>query len=153
MKDYGTLFVAEYNGELLTGTLFLEDDGIMSAWKSGSKRLNATKEKAKLIGWASRLLYWEAIKYAKMHDIEEFNIGGLFSENDKVIISNEEKKGINFFKMSFGGKVVEYYHYNKHYSIIYNNCVKLFLQTTRFRNKLSGVLVFIFDHWYPAKTR
>jgi len=114
IKKNGTLFVAEYHGEILAGHFFLEDDSNIEDWVTGSKRLENEKERSRLVGCANRLILWEAIKYAKEKGIKEFDFGGLFpkdkAEKDPI------KKGINSFKLSFGGEVVPGYSYEKGYS-------------------------------------
>jgi lipid II:glycine glycyltransferase (peptidoglycan interpeptide bridge formation enzyme) len=116
MKKKGTLFVAEYHGEILGGMLFLEDDSNIETLVSASKRLEGEKEDKAIIGCANRLIRWEAIKYAKEKGIKEFDLGGLFPE-DKTE-KDPIKKGINSFKLSFGGDVVPGYTYEKGYSKI-----------------------------------
>ena len=118
MKKHGTLFVAEYNGEMLAGTLYLEDDSHIEAWIGASKRLNADKKLKTLTAGANRLLDWEAIKYAKEKRIKEFGLGGLWPE--EVADNDKAKKGINKFKLSFGGKTVTRYSYQKIYSKKYS---------------------------------
>ncbi len=118
MKEYGTLFVAEYNGEILTGTIYLEDSSNMKAWIGASKRLEADKVKASMISNADRLIDWKAIKYAKEKGIKEFDLGGLWSKEEAE--KDEKKKGINTYKLSYGGKIVTCYYYEKIYSNIYN---------------------------------
>jgi len=124
MKRYGTLFVAEYDNEILGGNLYLEKQSSIEAWISASKRLEAGKNKRKLIGYANRLLDWEAIKYAKEKGMKEFDHGGLWPEGEAE--ENRKKKGINSFKLSFGGEIVTRYSYYKIYSnylnIIYYLC-------------------------------
>ena len=111
MKRYGTLFIAKYNKEILAGQLYLEDSpNIMYCWLSASKRLEVDKEKANLIGCANRLLHWEAIRYAKEKGIKEFDLGGLWSEEEA---ENPNKTGMNSFKLSFGGDEVVRYNYEK----------------------------------------
>lgn len=114
MKDKGTLFIAEHNGEMLGGMLFLEDEDNLETLVSASKRLEKDTEKKALIGCANRLIRWEAMKYAKGKGIKEFDLGGIFPE-DKVA-ADPEKKGINSFKLSFGGDVVPGFTYEKGYS-------------------------------------
>lgn len=114
IKKNGTLFVAEYQGEILTGHLFLEDDSNIEDWVTGSKRLENEKERSKLVGCANRLILWEAIKYGKEKGLKEFDFGGLFPENKAE--KDPIKKGINSFKLSFGGEVVPGYSYEKGYS-------------------------------------
>ena len=125
MKKYGTLFVAKYEGELLVGTIYLKDDSNMEAWIGASKRLEANMEKAKIISLASRLLRWEAIKYAKEKGIKEYNFGGLWPEEK----ANNDKYGINLFKLSFGGEKVIRYNYIKNYSNIYNLAYNIYNKT------------------------
>jgi lipid II:glycine glycyltransferase (peptidoglycan interpeptide bridge formation enzyme) len=114
IKKNGTLFVADYNGETLGGTLFLEDDSNIEMWFSASKRLEIENERRQLIGCANRLILWEVIKYAKQKGIKELDLGGLFLENEAE--ADPIKKGINSFKLSFGGEVVSVYSYDKFYS-------------------------------------
>jgi len=117
MKKYGTLFMAEHDGEILGGHLYLEDKGHIRLWLSASRRLEVSREKARLIGNANRLLHWEAMKYAKEKGIKEFDWGGLWSEEEAD--KDERKKAINSFKLSFGGEIVTRYSYQKVYSKTY----------------------------------
>lgn len=114
MKKNGTLFVADYNGEILGGILFLEDEFNIEAWVSASKRHEIEKKKYVLVGCANRLIWWEAIKYAKEKGIKEFDFGGLWPEDEAE--KNPEKKRINSFKLRFGGEVKPGYSYEKGYS-------------------------------------
>jgi len=116
MKKKGTLFVAEHHGEILGGMLFLEDDANIETLVSASKRFEREKENKAIIGCANRLIRWEAIKYAKEKGLKDFDLGGLFPE-DKAE-KDPIKKGINSFKLSFGGDVVPGYTYEKGYSKI-----------------------------------
>lgn len=118
MKKHGTLFVAEYKGEILAGTLYLEDDAHIEAWLGASKRLESDKKKKTLVACANRLLDWEAIKYAKDKGIKEFDLGGLWPEEEAK--KDTMKQGINDFKLSFGGKTVDCYSYKKIYSKTYS---------------------------------
>ena len=117
MKKYGTLFVAVYNDEVLAGSFHLENLSSINAWVGASKRLDADKEKAKLIGEANRLIHWEAIKYAKEKGIKEYDFGGIFS--DEEVKKDRMKRGIRSFKLKFGGKTVVRYQYQKIYSKTY----------------------------------
>jgi lipid II:glycine glycyltransferase (peptidoglycan interpeptide bridge formation enzyme) len=113
MKKNGTLFVAECNGEILAGTLYLEDDSQIRSWIGASKRFEVDN-KTKLMACADRLIDWEAIKYAKAKGIKEFDLGGIWSEEEAE--KDIAKKGINTFKLSLGGKTVTRYSYQKFYS-------------------------------------
>ena len=114
MKRYATLFTAEHNGEILGGHLYFEDETHIRLWLSASKRLEADREKAALIGRANRLLHWEAMKYAKAKGIGEFDWGGVWSEQEAA--KDSVKRNINSFKQSFGGVAVKRYNYQKAYS-------------------------------------
>jgi hypothetical protein len=117
MEKHGTLFTAEYDGELLGGHLYLEDEACIMLGPSASKRLEVDKKKAAFISRANRLLHWEAIKYAKGRGIREFDWGGLRQEGEAA--DDEEGKGVISFKLSFGGEVVTRYSYQKTYSKAY----------------------------------
>lgn len=114
MKKYGTLFIAKHEDEVLGGILYLEDKNHIFGWRGASLRLEVDKKKAALIGRADRLLHWEAIKYAKEKGIKEFDWGGLWPEEEAN--RDKMKRGINSFKLSFGGEVVTRYCYSKTYS-------------------------------------
>jgi len=117
MKQNGTLFVAEYDGEILAGTIFLENDTHIEAWIGASKRLEVDKKKKAIVSCANRLIDWKAIKYAKEKGIKEYDLGGLWPEEEAE--KDISKKGINNFKLSFGGKTVTRYSYEKTYSKTY----------------------------------
>jgi len=129
IKKNGTLFVADYNGETLGGILFLEDDFNIEMWVSASKRLEIENKRHQLIGCANRLILWEAIKYAKEKGIKEFDFGGLFQDNE--VAMDPIKKGINSFKLSFGGEVVPGFSYEKGYS----KSLKLIYYLYNFKNR------------------
>jgi lipid II:glycine glycyltransferase (peptidoglycan interpeptide bridge formation enzyme) len=128
MKKYGTLFVAESEGEVLGGVFYLVDDNIIRAWYGGTKRLEVDKEKQKLIGDAHRLIHWEAIKYAKAKGIKVFDWGGYYTGKKK----DPQKEGINHFKRSFGGELVNHYNYEKYYSWISKLAFKTYELKTKF---------------------
>lgn len=118
MKQYGTLFVAEHEGEILAGNIVLVNNSNAEAWFSVSKRLEVDKEKKNLISFCNRLLHWETIKYAKNKKITSYNLSGLWPEEEAA--KDPKKKGINRFKLGFGGEIVEGYSYQKCYSKSYS---------------------------------
>lgn len=124
MKKYGTLFLAEHDGETLCGLICLEHPPNIFAWLAASKRLSANREKVELISNANRLLHWEAIKYAKTKQIKEYDFGGIWSEEEAE--KDKMKKGINFFKFSFGGEISTRYTYQKIYSKVYELLCNLY---------------------------
>ena len=122
MREYGTLFVAEFDGEILGSQLYLEDENNIRWLVGASKRLEVDKEKATLIGNANRLMVWEAISYAKEKGIKEFDLGGFYTGEAK----DEQKERINVFKKSFGGELTTHYIYQKDYSKIYKLAKKIY---------------------------
>ena len=122
MKKYGTLFVTEFNKEILLGQLYLEDENNIRWLITGSKRLNVDKEKARLISNANKLTVWNAIKYAKEKGIKEFDMGGYYTGEKKDI----QKENINIFKKSFGGKSATHYICKKDYSKLFKFTKKIY---------------------------
>lgn len=112
-KDFGIIFMAYYKDEPIAGQFYIFDDKNFRWLLGASKRLEADKKLASIIGCANRMLIWEAIKYAKEVGIKEFDLGGYYKGSDKKII------GINTFKEGFGGNEVIHYIYQKDYSLIY----------------------------------
>ena len=76
-------------------------------------RAAADKEKATLIGNASHLIHWEAMKYAKNKGIKEFDMGGLIAGEGNDYPGHSR----DAFKESFGGKRVIRYTYQRHYTL------------------------------------
>ena len=125
MRKYGTLFLAELDGDILAANLYLIDHSICECWISVSRRLDSDlRWKKILIGCASRLITWEAIKYAKDYGVKEFDLGGLWSREEAE--KDVKKRGINSFKLSFGGEVVHRYYYEKIYSKSFNVMYNLY---------------------------
>lgn len=118
MKKYGTLFTAKYNGEMLAGNIFLEDKNHIKLWRSASLRLEVDKEKTMLISRANRMLHWEAIKYAKTKGIKEYDLGGIWTE-EQLASDPGKQSSLNFFKLGTGAIPVACCSYRKVYSRIY----------------------------------
>ena len=110
LSNCGTLFTAVYDGEILGGHLYIEDKDHILYYRGATKTAN-DKQLNTLKGNASRLIHWEAIKYAKEKGIKEFDMGGLYTDS------------INAMKESFGGKRVTYYAYWKDYNILFKMAV------------------------------
>lgn len=115
MQKYGTLFVALVEGEVVGGHFFLHDRDHVRGLITGSKRLEAAGHRANLIGYANRLLIWEAIRHFKEKGIREYDMGGYYTGPE----SNGQLERINEVKAGFGGEVVTRYHYEKHYSKLF----------------------------------
>ncbi len=124
-----TLFVAEYKGEIISGHGYVEDGDNMSSWVIGSRRFEEDKERITLVGNASKLIIWEAIKYAKERGIKELDMGELWAEEEAE--RDELKHNINFFKQSFGGVTVKRYTYRKDYSMLAKTARHLYQLSNR----------------------
>lgn len=114
MKQHGSLFTAHYQGEIIAGIIALESKTSIHFWIGANKRFTENKNKQKLASRAFRFLIWNIIKYAKERGIREFDMGGIFS--DEEVREDPQKEGIRTFKMQFGGKKVMRYQYQKIYS-------------------------------------
>jgi lipid II:glycine glycyltransferase (peptidoglycan interpeptide bridge formation enzyme) len=114
IEQYGTLFTAHYDGEILGGHIYLEDNNVILYWLSANTRAK-TPELRSIIGNASHALHWEAIKYAKLKGIVEFDMGGLFAGTAET----KKEESIDSFKESFGGERQLRYSYHRDYSHIF----------------------------------
>ena len=124
MEKYGTLFVAEYDGEILEGTVYLENKHDVYSWAGASKRFEVDSKKAGLIACASRLCIWEAMKHYKENNKIVYDHGGMWPQEEAE--NDARKEGINRYKLSFGGDIVTRYSYSKVYSNMYNFMQKLY---------------------------
>jgi hypothetical protein len=116
MKRYGTLFVASLDGEIVGGHFFLSDGQHIRGLITGSKRLEADRYRANVIGYANRLIVWEAMKYARQKGIREYDMGGYYTGPG----TDGQMERINAYKASFGGSVTVRYHYEKSYSRLFS---------------------------------
>ncbi len=115
IKKYGTLFVAELDGQVVSGHGYLEDTDDIRSWVIGSRRLEGDREYATMVANASKLVIWNAIQYAVAKGIKAMDMGGIYvGEN-----LDEQKTKFNIFKQSFGGKTVVSHIYQKDYSLVY----------------------------------
>ncbi len=117
IQQHGTLFTAVYDGEVLAADLCLEDDKGILDWLGCSKRLENTRFSQALLGHASRLIFWEIIRYAKLKGLKVFDFGGLWREDE--IDNNEVKYNMNKYKLNFGGITEVRYTYRKTYSSLF----------------------------------
>jgi lipid II:glycine glycyltransferase (peptidoglycan interpeptide bridge formation enzyme) len=122
MKNYGTLFVAEFRGQIVAGVLCLQDEHHMRWLIGASRRLDVEKESARLTADANRLTLWEAICHARNTGMEEFDLGGFYVGK----ADDEEKERINIFKGGFGGKLTMKYNYRRDYSMLYTVSRKVY---------------------------
>jgi hypothetical protein len=123
MKKNGTLFAASLDGEIVGGHFFLSDGEHLRGLITGSKRLETDRHRANVIGYANRLLVWEAMMYARQQGIGEYDMGGYFTGPAK----DGQMERINAYKASFGGSVTTRYHYEKSYSRLFSFAQQAYL--------------------------
>ncbi len=110
MQEFGDniqLSFALYNGEILAAHSYLTDKetGIVRHHHAATRRLDEQVDK-NLIGRANKYLTVRNIFYFKEQGYKIFDFGGYAKDT-----TNESLKGINNYKLLFGGTVVESYDY------------------------------------------
>ena len=114
MEEFGNdirLSFAFYNGELLAAHSYLTDKeaGIVRHHHAATRRLDDQIDR-NLIGRANKYLTVKNIFYFKKQGYKTFDFGGYAKDT-----TDESLKGINAYKLLFGGQVVEsvnYFSYN-----------------------------------------
>jgi lipid II:glycine glycyltransferase (peptidoglycan interpeptide bridge formation enzyme) len=109
-KNY-FLTTYELNGTLMGGILSIKDDRRIRLLVSCSNRDMESAIPRSKYGRGNRLAIWEMIKYFKKEGPVEYDFGGYATGK-----LGEELKGINEFKLGFGGKICDRFSYSKSYS-------------------------------------
>ena len=121
MEKYGILFLAYNNDETCGENLYFCDDQNALLISSSYQIPGRNSEMKKHIADSNCYLHWEAMQYFKNQDVVRYDLGGLGS--DEIIIDNK-MHGLNYFKLSFGGKIIYHYKYMKFnsqfYKFLYN---------------------------------
>lgn len=128
IKKYGTLVIAEYDNEIISGSVFLEDENNIVYWITASNRYSKNKEIRKLSGNATYLTQWELINYAKLKGIKEYNLG-------PCAYYSSENETLKQFKEGLGGTAHSFYAYSKEYNKLYKIIRDLYRVITR--NKMN----------------
>lgn len=107
LGDSVKLSFAENNGQVLAAHSYLVDKkiGIVRHLHSASKRLDEQFDR-NLIGRANKFLTVKDILYFKEQGYKIFDFGGFAKDTE-----DESLKGINNYKLLFGGNVVPCYNY------------------------------------------
>jgi hypothetical protein len=108
MQKYGILFVAENQGESLGGNLYFHDNNSTLLTRIFYQNFENSLEKN--IYDANCFIHWEAIQYFKNRDFSNYDLGGLNSGKMKI---DQQMPGLDFFKLSFGGDIIQRYEYRK----------------------------------------
>lgn len=111
LGDSVKLSFAVNNGQILAAHSYLMDEelGIVRHLHSATKRLDEQYDR-NLIGRSNKFLTVQDILYFKEKGFKIFDFGGFAKDT-----ADESLKGINNYKLLFGGKVVEcmdYYSFN-----------------------------------------
>lgn len=122
VASYGKNFIvfkAELDGEVLAmhSLLVDYDSSIVLLLTSANARFEDSKKRT-IIGRANRYLHYYEMLYFKEHGLKIYDWGGIAKEDDVVV--NPGLKGVNDFKLSFGGTQIE--------NIVYSSYLFLFAQ-------------------------
>ena len=115
MQKYGILFTAEYEGEIVGGNLFFQDENNALSASIAYQLSENSGDKNKMIFDASCLIHWEAMQHFKNLGVVNYHLGG-----------------VNHFTQSFGGDIIPQYNYLKFNSRFYGTIFRignLFLRT------------------------
>jgi lipid II:glycine glycyltransferase (peptidoglycan interpeptide bridge formation enzyme) len=102
-KGLGEILVAEYEGKPLAA-LFVARNGYRAYYLYGA---STDEERNRM---PTYLLQWEAMKWAKSHGCEEYDLWGVPDEEDATLEANFETRhdglwGVYRFKRGFGGEL------------------------------------------------
>jgi peptidoglycan pentaglycine glycine transferase (the first glycine) len=102
-KQMGELLLAEYDGKALAA-LFVGRNGRRAYYLYGA---STDEERNRM---PTYLLQWEAIKWAKAHGCEEYDLWGVPDKQEVTLEANFEKRsdglwGVYRFKRGFGGQL------------------------------------------------
>jgi len=102
-KGLGEIFVADYEGKPLAA-LFVARNGHRAYYLYGA---STDEERNRM---PTYLLQWEAMKWAKSHGCEEYDLWGVPDEDEATLEANFETRhdglwGVYRFKRGFGGEL------------------------------------------------
>ncbi len=134
MRKKYFLTTYELDGKLLGGHLSIKDERrIRQLYSCNMKDLGGELSRT-LYGHGNRLAIWEMIKTAKKEGLVEFDFGGYATG-----MLGEELKGINKFKLSFGGRICEKFSYSKNYSKSFKLAKSLYLGVVNTKEKIRAL--------------
>ena len=102
MGDELLISYAELDGKIIAAHSYHydKDSGVVRTFQSASIRMQEVADK-NLIGKANKLLHYKDMLHFKSMGISTYDFGGYAGKDDK-----RDLKGINEFKLNFGGEVV-----------------------------------------------
>lgn len=101
--------VAEFNGSVLVYHSYVMDKNNCRLLHSCSVFRSIDPDLRRTVGRANKFLHYRDMQYFKSHDVTNYDWGG--------IMSYENPNGIDTFKLSFGGRYIEYNNITKICSI------------------------------------
>lgn len=107
LRKRGILITANRAGRVVAGGVFISDGTHVRALVLASERLDAPAER-ELIGWANRLVIWEAVRFAHASGHAGCDLGGISPES-----ANRQLVSLAEFKESFGGERRTNYYYTR----------------------------------------
>jgi len=110
MQKYGTLLIAENQGEILAGNVYFHDAENALLANGAYKISGNTHDNNKKSVDASCYLQWVAIQYFKNLEVFNYDLGGLNQGDLKI---HHKMPGLNYYKLSFGGDIISQYEYLK----------------------------------------
>lgn len=124
----------ELNGTLMGGHLCIKDDHTIRQLHSCNMKDLGGDLPRPSYGHGNRLAIWEMIQSVKDEGLVEFDFGGYATGK-----LGEELKGINKFKMSFGGRLSEKFSYYKAYSRSFRVAKSLYLGAIGAKEKIKAL--------------
>lgn len=116
-NNYGTVFLAEYNKEIIAGAIYLHF-GEKAIYKFGASNMKYQNLRA------NNLVMWEAIKFYNSIGYKEFSFGKTEPDNE----------GLRRFKKGWGVRENKSYTYR--FDLKGNKFLKFSTQTSGFHNKI-----------------
>lgn len=113
LNSYGNNYIiveaSKDNRSLAYHTILFDKNAKISVLMTSSNARFSDSAERKLISMANRHLHYFEMEYLKEIGIEIYDYGGIARDED--IIKNPSLKGVNDFKKSFGGTLVDNYEY------------------------------------------
>ena len=85
-----------------------EENRTVVLYQSASRRMIADDIDKGLLGKLNKALHFEDMKFFKARGFKVYDFGGYFEEANT---GNVKKRGVNEFKLLFGGRIVDYKNY------------------------------------------
>ncbi|MBZ5855770.1 hypothetical protein [Flavihumibacter profundi] len=127
MNGHLKLSFASFNGVILAAHSYIVDNDlkIVRAFHSASRRLEDSVERTR-VGKANKLLHYKDMLAFKQQGFKTYDFGGI-----AIDTGNPELKGINDFKLGFGGQVVECENFYSYGYVLLRKLSRMFKITSK----------------------